>query len=194
MDFLTKFKNELDAKTEIRNQTLAEARRNASDAEERIEELKSAQDRTFNADSPDNFEAFQRLDFQCHVEEKKLSDAEAIIKATEETPLYDLDAYTSAVDEIDDHYLGVVAAETAKIPAAVEALTAIRDAIKAAEKDSDKCGRLLDAACRESGHPVPRVVDLPEGGSKAVSHAAGIHTSIVSYLDRALDALKEAAK
>ena len=192
MDFLTKFKNELDAKTEIRNQTLAEARRNASDAKERIEELKSAQARTFNADSPENFEMFQHLDFQCHVEEKKLSDAEAIIKETEKTPLYDLNDYASVVAEIDDHYLGVVAEEKAKIPAAVEALTAIRDAIKAAEAASDKCGRLLDAACRDAGHPVPRFVDLPAGGTKGVSHAAGIHTSIVSLLDKAITELKEA--
>ena len=192
MDFLTKFKNELDAKTEIRNQTLAEARRNASDAKERIEELKSAQARTFNADSPENFEMFQHLDFQCHVEEKKLSDAEAIIKETEKTPLYDLNDYASVVAEIDDHYLGVVAEEKAKIPAAVEALTAIRDAIKAAEKDSGKCGRLLDAACRDAGHPVPRVVDLPEGGTRAVSHAAGVHTSIASKLNKAITELKEA--
>ena len=194
MDFMTEFVNKLDAKTEIRNQTLAEARRNVSGARERIEELKSAQDRTFNVDSPDNYEAFKRLDFQLHVEEKKLSDAEAVIAKTEETPLYDLDAYTSMVAEIDDHYRDVVAAEAAKISASVEALTAIRDAIKAAEKDSGKCGRLLDAACRESGHPVPRVVDLPEGGSKAVSHAAGIHTSVVSHLDKAIAELKEAAK
>jgi len=194
MDFLTKFKNELDAKTEIRNQTLAEARRNASDAKERIEELKSAQARTFNADSPENFEMFQHLDFQCHVEEKKLSDAEAIIKETEKTPLYDLNDYASVVAEIDDHYLGVVAEEKAKIPAAVEALTAIRDAIKAAEAASDKCGRLLDAACRDAGHPVPRFVDLPEGGTKGVSHAAGIHTSIVSLLDKAIAELEEAMK
>ena len=192
MDFLTKFKNELDAKTEIRNQTLAEARRNASDAKERIEELKSAQARTFNADSPENFEMFQHLDFQCRVEEKKLSDAEAIIKETEKTPLYDLNDYASVVAEIDDHYLGVVAEEKAKIPAAVEALTAIRDAIKAAEAASDKCGRLLDAACRDAGHPVPRFVDLPEGGTKGVSHAAGIHTSIVSLLDKAIAELEEA--
>ena len=192
MDFLTKFKNELDAKTEIRNQTLAEARRNASDAKERIEELKSAQARTFNADSPENFEMFQHLDFQCRVEEKKLSDAEAIIKATEETPFYDLPDYTSVVAEIDDHYLDVVAAETAKIPAAVEALTAILAAVKAAEKDSGKCGRLLDAACRDAGHPVPRVVDLPEGGTPAVSHAAGVHTSIASKLNKAITELKEA--
>lgn len=192
MDFLTKFKNELDAKTEIRNQTLAEARRNASDAKERIEELKSAQDRTFNVDSPDNYEAFKRLDFQLHVEEKKLSDAEAVIAKTEETPLYDLDAYTSMVAEIDDHYRDVVAAEAAKISASVEALTAIRDAIKAAEKDSGKCGRLLDAACRDAGHPVPRFVDLPEGGTRGVSHAAGIHTSIVANLDKAITELEEA--
>ena len=192
MDFLTKFKNELDAKTEIRNQTLAEARRNASDAKERSEELKSAQARTFNADSPENFEMFLHLDFQCHVEEKKLSDAEAIIKETEKTPLYDLNDYASVVAEIDDHYLGVVAEEKAKIPAAVEALTAIRDAIKAAEKDSNKCGRLLDAACRDAGHPVPRVVDLPEGGTRAVSHAAGVHTSIASKLNKAITELKEA--
>ena len=192
MDFLTKFKNELDAKTEIRDRTLAEARRNVSGAKERIEELKSAQDRTFNVDSPDNYEAFKRLDFQLHVEEKKLSDAEAVIAETEKTPLYDLDAYTSAVAEIDDHYLDVVAAETAKIPAAVEALTAIRDAIKAAEKDSGKCGRLLDAACRDAGHPVPRFVDNPEGGTRGVSHAAGIHTSIVANLDKAIAELEEA--
>ena len=192
MDFLTKFKNELDAKTEIRNQTLAEARRNAGDARKEIEKLKVAQERTFNADSRENFVMFQHLDFQCRVEEKKLSDAEAIIKATEETPLYDLSTYTSVVAEIDDHYLGVVAAETAKIPAAVEALTAIRDAIKAAEKDSGKCGRLLDAACRDAGHPVPRVVDLPEGGTKGVSHAAGVRASIVSNLDKAIAELEEA--
>ena len=192
MDFLTKFKNELDAKTEIRNQTLAEARRNASDAKKRIEELKSAQERTFNADCRENFEMFQHLDFQCRVEEKKLSDAEAIIKATEETPFYDLPDYTSVVAEIDDHYLDVVAAETAKVPAAVEALTAIRDAIKAAEKDSGKCGRLLDAACRDAGHPVPRFVDNPEGGTRGVSHAAGIHTSIVANLDKAIAELEEA--
>ena len=192
MDFMTKFMNELDAKTEVRNQTLSAARRNASDAKEKLEKLKVAQDRTFNADSSDNYETYKHLDFQCHVEEKKLSDAEAVIAETEKTPFYDLDAYASVVDEIDDHYLGVVAEEKAKIPAAVEALTAIRDAIKAAENDSSKCGRLLDAACRESGHPVPRVVDLPEGGSKAVSHAAGIHTSIVSNLDKAIASLKEA--
>lgn len=192
MDFLTKFKNELDAKTEIRNRTLAEARRNVSGARERIEELKSAQDRTFNADSPDNYEAFKRLDFQLRVEEKKLSDAEAVIAETEKTPLYDLSTYTSVVDEIDDHYLGVVAAERAKISAAVEALTAILAAVKAAEKDSGKCGRLLDAACRDAGHPVPRVVDLPEGGTRAVSHAAGVHTSIASKLNKAITELKEA--
>lgn len=192
MDFLTKFKNELDAKTEIRNQTLAEARRNASDAKKRIEELKSAQERTFNADCRENFEMFQHLDFQCRVEEKKLSDAEAIIKATEETPFYDLPDYTSVVAEIDDHYLDVVAAETAKVPAAVEALTAIRDAIKAAEKDSSKCGRLLDAACRDAGHPVPRAVDVPNGGTKGVSHAAGVHAPIVANLDKAIAELEEA--
>ena len=192
MDFLTKFMNELDAKTEIRNQTLAEARRNASDAKERIEELELAQARTLNVDSPDNYETYKHLDFQCHVEEKKLSDAEAVIAETEKSPLYSIGDYASVVDEIDDHYLGVVAEEKAKIPAAVEALTAIRDAIKAAEKDSSKCGRLLDAACRDAGHPVPRVVDLPEGGTRAVSHAAGVRTSIVSNLDKAIAELEEA--
>lgn len=192
MDFMTEFVNKLDAKTEVRNQTLAEARRIASDAKEKLEELKIAQERTFNADSPENFEMFQHLDFQCRVEEKKLSDAEAIIKATEETPFYDLPDYTSVVAEIDDHYLGVVAEEKAKISGAVEALTAIRDAVKAAEADSNKCGRLLDAACRDAGHPVPRFVE--EGGTKGVSHAAGIHTSIVSLLDKAIAELEEAMK
>ena len=192
MDFMTEFVNKLDAKTEVRNQTLAEARRIASDAKEKLEELKIAQERTFNADSPENFEMFQHLDFQCRVEEKKLSDAEAVIAETEKTPLYDLSTYTSVVDEIDDHYLGVVAAEKAKISAAVEALTAILAAVKAAEKDSGKCGRLLDAACRDAGHPVPRVVDLPEGGTRAVSHAAGVHTSIASKLNKAITELKEA--
>ena len=86
----------------------------------------------------------------------------------------------------------MVAEEKAKIPAAVEALTAIRDAIKAAEKDSGKCGRLLDAACRDAGHPVPRFVDLPRGGTRGVSHAAGIHTSIVANLDKAIAELEEA--
>lgn len=192
MDFLTKFMNELDAKTEIRNQTLAEARRNASDAKKEIEKIELAQARTLNVDSPDNYETYKHLDFQCRVEEKKLSDAEAVIAETEKSPLYSIGDYASVVDEIDDHYLGVVAEEKAKIPAAVEALTAIRDAIKAAEKDSSKCGRLLDAACRDAGHPVPRVVDAPEGGTRAVSHAAGVRTSIVSNLDKAIASLKEA--
>ena len=192
MDFLTKFMNELDAKTEIRNQTLAEARRNASDAKKEIEKIELAQARTLNVDSPDNYETYKHLDFQCHVEEKKLSDAEAVIAETEKSPLYSIGDYASVVDEIDDHYLGVVAEEKAKIPAAVEALTAIRDAIKAAERGSGKCGRLLDAACRDAGHPVPRVVDLPEGGTRAVSHAAGVRTPIVAKLDKAIAELEEA--
>lgn len=194
MSFMTQFQNELDAKIETRNEILENAKTEAADAAAALEEIKSGVARTLNADSPDNFEAFKHLEFRQRCEEKRLSDAKGLIAETEKKPLYDLTDYASVVTEIEDHYLGVVAEVKEKIPAAIETLTSIRDAVKAAEADSNKCGRLLDAACRESGHPVPRVVDLPEGGSKAVSHAAGIHTSIVSYLDRALDALKEAAK
>lgn len=194
MNFMTQFQNELDAKIETRNEILENAKTEAADAAAALEEIKSAVSRTLNVDSPDNFESYKRLEFRQRCEEKRLNDAKAVIEDTEKKPLYDLTDYASVVTEIDDHYLGVVAAEKEKIPAVIEALTGIRDAVKAAEADSNKCGRLLDAACRESGHPVPRVVDLPEGGSKAVSHSAGIHTAVVSYLDRALDALKEAAK
>lgn len=194
MNFMTQFQNELDAKIETRNEILENAKTEAADAAAALEEIKSAVSRTLNVDSLDNFESYKRLEFRQRCEEKRLNDAKAVIEDTEKKPLYDLTDYASVVTEIEDHYLGVVAEVKEKIPAAIETLTSIRDAVKAAEADSNKCGRLLDAACRESGHPVPRVVDLPEGGSKAVSHSAGIHTAIASHLDKAIAELKEAAK
>lgn len=194
MNFMTQFQNELDAKIETRNEILENAKTEAADAAAALEEIKNAVARTLNADSDDNFEEFKRLEFRQRCEEKRLNDAKAVIEDTEKQPLFDLTDYASVVTEIEDHYLGVVAAEKEKIPAAIETLTSIRDAVKAAEADSNKCGRLLDAACRESGHPVPRVVNLREGGTKAVSHAAGIHTAIASHLDKAIAELKEAAK
>ena len=194
MSFMTQFQNELDAKIETRNEILENAKTEAADAAAALEEIKSGVARTLNADSPDNFEAFKHLEFRQRCEEKRLSDAKGLIAETEKKPLYDLTDYASVVTEIEDHYLGVVAEVKEKIPAAIETLTSIRDAVKAAEADSNKCGRLLDAACRDAGHPVPRFVDLPEGGTRGVSHAAGIHTSIVANLDKAIAELEEAMK
>lgn len=189
MNFKIKFQNAIDAKTETRNHTLVEARKTADDAKQKIAELKAAETRTFNADSRDNYEAFKRLDFQCHVEQKRLDDAEAAIAETEATPLYGLDEYEELVGEVNEYYGKAIADERAKLSELVEALVAIRDGIRSAEHDSSHCGRYLESACREAGHPIPRTVELPTGTKGVASVYVG--TSIVPRLDAAIAGLEK---